>query len=60
MIIFGAMSLFNDAASQSFVPQLVPKGLLIRAHARWAQSTAVSETSGPTVSGLNCLAERSV
>ncbi|MFD2042813.1 MFS transporter [Ornithinibacillus salinisoli] len=52
MVLFGAMSLFNDAASQSFVPQLVPRGLLMRAYARLEQSAAVSETSGPTVAGL--------
>ncbi|WP_257009705.1 MFS transporter [Evansella halocellulosilytica] len=52
MVLFGMMSLFNDAASQSFVPQLVPRGLLMRAYARLEQSAAVSETSGPTVAGL--------
>jgi MFS family permease len=51
MVLFGAMSLFNDAAYQSFVPQLVPRPLLIRANARLEQSAAVAETSGPAVAG---------
>ena len=47
MILFRAMSLFNDAASQSIVPQLVPRKLLLPAYARLEQSAAVAETSGP-------------
>ncbi|GAA0357230.1 MFS transporter [Bacillus horti] len=52
MMLFGALSLFNDAASQSFVPQLVPKDLLMPAYARLEQSAAVAETSGPAVAGM--------
>ncbi|WP_145040119.1 MFS transporter [Paenibacillus sp. Y412MC10] len=52
MILFGAMSLFNDAASQSIVPQLVPRRLLLPAYARLEQSAAVAETSGPAAAGL--------
>jgi MFS family permease len=51
MILFGIMSLFNDAAYQSLVPEIVPRSLLIRANARLEQSAAVSETSGPAISG---------
>lgn len=51
IVLFGTMSLFHDVASQSFVPQLVPRGLLTRANARLQQSTAVAETSGPAVAG---------
>ncbi len=51
MVLFGAMSLFNDAAYQSFLPQIVPRPLLIRANARLEQSAAVAETSGPVVAG---------
>lgn len=51
MVLFGVMSLFHDAAYQSFVPQLVPRGLLTRANARLQQSAAVAETSGPAVAG---------
>ncbi|GEN86001.1 MFS transporter [Oceanobacillus sp. FSL W8-0428] len=51
LILFGVMSLFNDAAYQSFVPQLVPRPLLIRANARLEQVSAVAETSGPAIAG---------
>lgn len=51
LVLFGAMSLFNDAAYQSFVPQLVPRPLLTRAYARLEQSAAVAETSGPAIGG---------
>lgn len=51
LLLFGAMSLFNDAAHQSFVPQLVPRPLLTRAYARLEQSSAVAETSGPAIGG---------
>jgi MFS family permease len=51
MMLFGAMSLFHDAAYQSFVPQLVPRGLLTRANARLEQSAAVAQTSGPAIAG---------
>jgi len=48
---FGLLSLVNDAASQSFVPRLVPRGLLTPAHARLDQSDAVAQTSGPAIAG---------
>jgi MFS family permease len=51
MVVFGAMSLVNDAASQSFVPRLVPPRLLTAAHARLDQSDAVAQTSGPALAG---------
>ncbi|MGI8578260.1 MAG: MFS transporter [Nocardioidaceae bacterium] len=51
MVVFGAMSLVNDAASQSFVPRLVPAKLLTPAHARLDQSDAVAQTSGPALAG---------
>lgn len=51
MVLFGAMSLFNDAVYQSFLPQIVPRSLLTRANARLEQSSAVAETSGPAVAG---------
>lgn len=51
MITFGTMSIFHDAAYQSFVPEIVPRPLLIRANARLEQSAAVAETSGPAISG---------
>ena len=51
LVLFGAMSLFNDVAHRSFVPQLVPRPLLTRAYARLEQSAAVAETSGPAIGG---------
>lgn len=51
MVVFGLTSLINDAASQSFVPRLVPGALLTPAHARLDQSDAVAQTSGPALAG---------
>jgi MFS family permease len=51
MVVFGLASLINDAASQSFVPRLVPAGLLTPANARLDQSDAVAQTSGPALAG---------
>ena len=51
MVAFGTLSLVNDAAFQSFVPRLVPAGLLTSAHARIDQSDAVAQTSGPALAG---------
>jgi len=48
---FGLLSLFNDAASQSFVPHLVPRPLLTPANARLEQSAAVAQTTGPALAG---------
>lgn len=49
--LFGVFSLFGDAASQSFLPRIVPKRSLSAAHARTDQSDAVAQTSGPLVAG---------
>lgn len=49
--LFGLMSLLNDAASQSFLPRLVPSRLLTAANARLDQSDAVAQTSGPALAG---------
>ncbi|GAK40579.1 major facilitator superfamily protein [Paenibacillus sp. TCA20] len=51
LVLFGVLSLFNDTAYQSFVPQLVPRPLLTRANARLEQSSAVAEASGPAIGG---------
>ncbi|HEV7656554.1 MAG TPA: MFS transporter [Mycobacteriales bacterium] len=51
MAIFGLASLANDAASQSFLPRLVPPPLLTQANARLDQSDAVAQTSGPALAG---------
>ena len=52
VLAFGTASLVNDAASQSFVPRLVPRASLQRAHARLDGADAVAQTAGPAVAGL--------
>jgi MFS family permease len=51
MFVFGALSLMSDAAFQSFIPQLVPRELLVRANARLQQSDSVAQTTGPAAAG---------
>ncbi len=51
ILLFGALSLMSDAAFQSFIPQLVPRELLVRANARLQQSDSVAQTSGPALAG---------
>jgi MFS family permease len=51
IMLFGTVSLFNDASYQSILPQLVPQSLLIRANVRLEQSDAVARVSGPTIAG---------
>ena len=51
MAVFGLMSLLNDAASQSFLPRLVPANQLTSANARLDQSGAVAQSSGPAIGG---------
>ena len=49
--LFGVLTLLNDAASQSFVPRLVPAPLLLAANARLDQGASAAQTSGPAVAG---------
>jgi predicted MFS family arabinose efflux permease len=49
---YGTASLINDAASMSFVPRLVPREHLQRAHARIDGADAVAQTTGPALAGL--------
>ncbi|WP_199521218.1 MFS transporter [Jiangella anatolica] len=49
---FGAASLVNDAASMAFLPRLVPRAHLQRAHARIDGADAVAQTAGPALGGL--------
>ncbi|CAI9410958.1 MFS transporter [Nocardioides sp. T2.26MG-1] len=51
VLLFGTASLVNDAASLSFVPRLVPRGDLQRAHARLDGADAVAQTAGPALAG---------
>lgn len=52
VVLFGTASLVNDAASLSFVPRLVPRGQLQRAHARLDSASAVAQTAGPAMAGV--------
>jgi predicted MFS family arabinose efflux permease len=49
--LFGVLTLLNDAASQSFLPRLVPQSALLAANARIDQGSAVAQTSGPLLAG---------
>ncbi|WP_051441553.1 MFS transporter [Arthrobacter sp. H14] len=51
MFCFGTLALLGDAAYQSFLPQLVPRPLLVRANARLQQSMTVAQTTGGAVAG---------
>jgi MFS family permease len=48
---FGVLTLLNDAASQSFLPRLVPSSALLAANARIDQGGTVSQTTGPLLAG---------
>lgn len=52
LLLFGMWSLAGDAASQAFLPRLVPRSLLTAANARIDQSSAVAQTAGPGLAGL--------
>lgn len=51
MVVFSVLTLLNDAATQSFLPRLVPPSALLAANARLNQGEAVAQTSGPVVAG---------
>lgn len=52
VLAFGTVTLVNDAASLSFVPRLVERRDLQRAHARLDGAGAVAQTAGPALAGL--------
>ena len=52
VIVFGTVSLVNDAASMSFLPRLVPRAQLQQAHARLDSADAVAQATGPAVAGV--------
>lgn len=52
VVLFGTASLINDAASMSFMPRLVSRAHLQRAHARLDGADAVAQTAGPAVAGV--------
>lgn len=49
--VFGLFSLLNDAATQSFLPRLVPRSSLLPANARIDQSSSIAQTFGPAIGG---------
>ncbi|MER5373409.1 MFS transporter [Streptomyces sp. NPDC002553] len=49
---FGVLSLLFEAATQSYVPQLVPKELLNAGYARVEQAGAVAGSTGPLIAGV--------
>jgi predicted MFS family arabinose efflux permease len=51
MVPFGAMSLLNDAAYQSFLPRLVKPATLNPANVWLQQSQSAAQTTGPLVGG---------
>ncbi|MHA3704203.1 MFS transporter [Jatrophihabitans sp. YIM 134969] len=51
MVVFGALTLVHDSASQSFLPRTVPRRLITAANARLDQSDAVAQTAGPALGG---------
>ena len=51
LVAFGTLALLNDAATQSFLPRLVPARSLLAANARLDQADAVAQTSGPALGG---------
>jgi MFS family permease len=51
MVLFGLLSLLNDAATRAFLPRMVPASLLTAANARLDQSSSVAQTSGPALAG---------
>lgn len=51
LLTFGALSVLNDAGSQSSVPRLVERSSLAAGYARLEQSGAVAQTAGPALAG---------
>ena len=47
----GGFAVFTAAAEQSYLPDLVPRNLLVPANARIGQSATVAQTSGPVLGG---------
>jgi len=51
LLLFGAFSVFGFAATQSFLPRLVPRSRLVVANARLDQTDAAAQTLGPALGG---------
>lgn len=52
VVLYGTASLVNDAASMAFVPRLVPREHLQRAHARLDGADAFAQSTGPALAGV--------
>lgn len=48
---YSTVALVNDAASMAFLPRLLPRGDLQRAHARLDGADAVAQATGPALAG---------
>lgn len=51
LLLFGGFSVFGFAATQSFLPRLVPRARLVVANARLDQTDAAAQTLGPALGG---------
>ena len=51
LLAFGAFAVFGFAATQSLLPQIVPRSRLLSANARLDQADATAQTAGPAIGG---------
>lgn len=51
LLAFGCFAVFGFAATQSLLPQVVPRSRLLTANARLDQAEATAQTAGPAVGG---------
>ncbi|RIJ50968.1 MFS transporter [Clavibacter lycopersici] len=52
LFVFGILSVVGFAATQSLLPRIVPRPLLLAANARIDQSDAAAQTAGPALGGV--------
>jgi MFS family permease len=52
LLLFGACAVFGMAASQSLLPDLVPRDRLLPANARLDQGEAAAQSAGPPIGGI--------
>jgi MFS family permease len=52
LFVFGILSVVGFAATQSLLPRIVPRPLLLAANARVDQSEAAAQTAGPALGGV--------
>ncbi|SFF40453.1 MFS transporter [Curtobacterium sp. YR515] len=52
LFLFGILSVVGFAATQSLLPRIVPRPLLLAANARVDQSDAAAQTAGPALGGV--------